>query len=50
MDQYLEKIEVFYDQKMKYLTKKDKFIKCQKCEGDKILKIDNKFKFHDKKN
>ena len=38
MDQYLEKLEVFYDQKMKYLTKKDKFIKCQKCEGDKILK------------
>ena len=38
MDQYLEKLEVFYDQKMKYLTKKDKFIKCQKCEGGKNFK------------
>lgn len=38
MDQYLVKLEVFYDQKMKYLTKKDKFIKCQKCEGEKNFK------------
>tara|TARA_B100000579_G_scaffold49660_2_gene34607 strand:+ start:13643 stop:14722 length:1080 start_codon:yes stop_codon:yes gene_type:complete len=37
MDQYLEKLEVFYDEKMKYLTKKDKFIKCQTCENGKIF-------------
>ena len=37
MDQYLEKLEVFYDEKMKYLTKKDKFIKCQTCENEKIF-------------
>ena len=37
MDQYLEKLEVFYDEKMKYLTKKDKFIKCQTCEDEKIF-------------
>ena len=41
MDQYLEKLEVFYDEKMKYLTKKDKFIKCQTCENER--------KFHESK-
>ena len=35
MDEYLEKLEVFYDQKMKYLTHKDKFIKCNECESTK---------------
>ena len=38
MDQYLEKLEVFYDEKMKYLTKKDKFIKCHDCKNDKVFK------------
>ena len=37
MDQYLEKLEVFYDEKMKYLTKKDKFIKCQTCENERTF-------------
>lgn len=35
MDQYLEKLEVFYDEKMKYLTQRDKFIRCKGCETDK---------------
>ena len=35
MDEYLQTLEVFYDQKTKYLTKKDKFIRCPNCENEK---------------
>ena len=38
MDEYLENLEVFYDEKMKYLTKKDKFIKCEGCKDEKVFK------------
>ena len=38
MDKYLENLEVFYDEKMKYLTKKDKFIKCEGCKDEKVFK------------
>ena len=38
MDQYLENLEVFYDEKMKYLTKRNKFINCQTCDTEKIFK------------
>ena len=35
MDEYLETLEIFYDQKMNYLENKDKYIKCNDCENDK---------------
>jgi hypothetical protein len=35
MDEYLQTLEVFYDQKIKYLTRKDKFIRCPNCENGK---------------
>ena len=35
MDQYLQNLEIFYDEKMKFLTKKDKYIKCSDCEQEK---------------
>ena len=35
MDNYLQQLEVFYDQKMEYLTKKDKFIRCNSCDEEK---------------
>ena len=38
MDQYLENLEVFYDEKMKYLTKRNKFINCQTCDTEKKFK------------
>ena len=38
MDQYLENLEVFYDEKMKYLTKRNKFINCQTCDTEKNFK------------
>ena len=34
MDEYLQKIELFYDQKMKYLSNKEKYVRCNDC-GDK---------------
>ena len=37
MDDYLEKLEIFYDEKMKYLTRKDKFIKCEGCKDEKVF-------------
>ncbi len=37
MDEYLQTLEVFYEQKMKYLTKKDKYIRCNDCEGKKTF-------------
>ena len=35
MDQYLETLGMFYDEKMKYLTKKDKYIRCKSCDTEK---------------
>lgn len=37
MDQYLQNLEIFYDEKIKFLTKKDKYIKCSECEQGKIF-------------
>ena len=43
MDEYLQTLEIFYDEKMKYLTKKDKYIKCNECNDEKIFtEKDNK--------
>ena len=42
MDEYLQSLETFYDEKMKYLTKKDKYIKCSNCTDDKIFTENNK--------
>tara|TARA_Y100000389_G_scaffold204449_1_gene257071 strand:- start:1289 stop:2887 length:1599 start_codon:yes stop_codon:yes gene_type:complete len=43
MDEYLQTLEIFYDEKMKYLTKKDKYIKCNECSDDKTFtEKDNK--------
>lgn len=43
MDDYLQKLELFYDEKMKILTKKDKYIKCETCDGNKKI-IENEEK------
>ncbi len=40
MDQYLEKLEVFYDEKMKYLTRRNKYIRCKGCETEKAFQED----------
>ena len=45
MDEYLQTLEVFYDQKTKYLTKNDKFIRCPNCENEKEF-IEEKDKLH----
>lgn len=42
MDEYLQSLETFYDEKMKYLTKKDKYIKCSNCTDDKTFTENNK--------
>ena len=41
MDEYLQKLDIFYDQKMKYLSKKEKYIRCNDC--------DDKKEFHEEK-
>jgi ribA/ribD-fused uncharacterized protein len=38
MDEYLQNLEIFYDQKMKYLSKKEKFIRCNECDDKKEFK------------
>ena len=35
MDEYLQKLDIFYDEKMKYLSKKEKYIRCNDCDGKK---------------
>ena len=35
MDEYLQKLDIFYDQKMKYLSKKEKYIRCNDCDDKK---------------
>jgi hypothetical protein len=37
-DTYLETISQFYDEKMKFLTKKDKFVYCRDCSNPKVFK------------
>ena len=38
VDEYLESIELFYDEKVKYLSMKDKFISCNNCPNEKEFK------------
>ena len=35
MEEYLENIGTFYDEKVKFLSKKDNLLKCKDCELDK---------------
>lgn len=37
MDEYLQKLDIFYDQKMKYLSNKEKYIRCNGCEDRKVF-------------
>ena len=37
MDEYLQKLALFYDEKMKYLTKKDKYTTCNECKTKKTF-------------
>jgi N-glycosidase YbiA len=41
MDEYLQKLELFYDEKMKYLTKKDKYTMCNDCKTKKTFNETN---------
>jgi ribA/ribD-fused uncharacterized protein len=38
MDYYLESISIFYDEKLKFLSTKDNFLKCKDCPTKKIFK------------
>ena len=38
MDYYLEGISIFYDEKLKFLSTKDNFLRCKKCPTTKIFK------------
>lgn len=38
MDKYLDHLETFYDEKVKFLSQKDKFISCNQCKGVKEFK------------
>ena len=38
VDEYLESIELFYDEKVKFLSKKDNFISCNNCPNEKEFK------------
>ena len=37
VDEYLESIELFYDEKVKYLSMKDKYISCNNCPNEKTF-------------
>ena len=37
MDEYLQKLDIFYDQKMKYLSNKEKYLRCNGCEDRKAF-------------
>ena len=41
MDEYLKALEVFYDEKMKYLSHKDKYISCNRCSSNRVFKENN---------
>ena len=38
MDRYFQKLGVYYDEKIKFLSGKDKFISCNKCDSKKEFK------------
>ena len=38
MDHYLESISIFYDEKLKFLSTKDNFLRCKGCPTDKVFK------------
>lgn len=38
MEYYLEAISVFYDEKLKFLSTKDNFLRCKRCPKDKKIK------------
>ena len=38
MEYYLEAISVFYDEKLKFLSTKDNFLRCKDCPTDKKIK------------
>lgn len=38
VDEYLESIELFYDEKVKFLSQKDNFISCNNCPNEKEFK------------
>ena len=40
-DEYLQNIGLFYDEKIKFLSDKDKFLKCNGCENNKVFKETN---------
>ena len=37
MEYYLDHLGTFYDEKMKFLTRKEKYTKCNQCEKDKVF-------------
>lgn len=40
MDHYLESISIFYDEKLKFLSTKDNFLRCKGCPTEKVFKED----------
>ena len=38
MDHYLESISIFYDEKLKFLSTKDNFLRCKGCPTKKVFK------------
>ena len=38
MEYYLEAVSVFYDEKLKFLSTKDNFLRCKGCPTDKKIK------------
>ena len=40
MDHYLESISIFYDEKLKFLSTKDNFLRCKGCPTKKVFKED----------
>ena len=40
MEHYLESISIFYDEKLKFLSTKDNFLRCKGCPTKKIFKED----------
>ena len=38
MDHYLESISIFYDEKLKFLSTKDNFLRCKGCSPNKVFK------------
>ena len=38
VEHYLESISIFYDEKLKFLSMKDNFLKCKGCPDKKVFK------------